>query len=59
MKRFSITSYYNNMFLLPTLYLNYERGWYMYVCLSWLKWGIEYRVFDDWEKNNCELRQKF
>ena len=51
MKRFEITKHYNNMYLLPALYINYERGWYMYVCLAWFKWQLEYRVYNNEAKD--------
>ncbi len=46
MKRFEIIDYYNNFFLLPALYFNYERGWYCYIMISWLRWGVSYRVYN-------------
>jgi hypothetical protein len=46
MKRFQTTKHYNNMYLLPTLYLKYEKDLFMYINIVWFKRGIQYRVYN-------------
>jgi hypothetical protein len=49
MKRFSIAQHYNVLYLIPTVQIYYEKNNYMYICVSWLKWIIDYRVYDETE----------
>lgn len=32
--------HYNNLYILPTLYITYETNYYLSIDIAWLKWGI-------------------
>jgi len=49
MKRFSIAHHHNALYLIPTVQIYYEKNIYMYICVSWLKWSIDYQIYDETE----------
>jgi hypothetical protein len=41
-----IINNYNNLYIIPTLCLYYEKDYYLYIELMWLKYGISIKIFD-------------
>lgn len=37
----------NAFYVIPTLRFTYEVDWYLYIEISWLKWGLEFKIFDN------------
>lgn len=38
--------HYNNFYILPALYVTYEKDYYLSIDMIWLKWGITLIIKD-------------